>query len=102
MTDTPTTRPKSPSYTTSWDVTLGSDATPGGCWSHFSVLDVDGYRSLLPGQRVRSRAESPGQDGFSWRAVRVDVDGQTSAASPDPGAGSAYRCDLSLTWDDDA
>jgi len=84
-----------------WGV-LDSDATPGGCWTHFSVLDFDGYRSLSPGQQVRLTAESPGQDGFPWRAVRVDIDGVAPAAPTETNAAGAYSSDLTLTWDDDA
>jgi len=80
---------------------LESDATPGGCWTHFSVLDVDGYRTLSPGQQVRLTAESAEQDGFPWRAVRVVVEGRAYAA-PRMDAGSAYRSELVMTWDDDA
>lgn len=53
---------------------LDSHETPGGCWTHFSYLDFDGYRALSPGQQVQLEAESPGQDGYAWRAVRVTVD----------------------------
>lgn len=84
-----------------WGV-LDSDATPGGCWTHFSVLDLDGYRSLASGQQVRLTAESPGQDGFPWRAVRVAVDGVAPAAPTETNAAGAYSSDLRLTWDDDA
>jgi CspA family cold shock protein len=84
-----------------WGV-LDSDATPGGCWTHFSVLDFNGYRSLSPGQQVRLTAESPGQDGFPWRAVHVAVDGAAPAAPNGTNAGGAYASDLTLTWDDDA
>ena len=47
-----------------WGV-LDSDATPGGCWTHFSALDLDGDRSLSPGDEVQLVAESPGQDGLA-------------------------------------
>ncbi|MEU6082158.1 cold shock domain-containing protein [Streptomyces sp. NPDC047108] len=56
-----------------WGV-LDCPETPGGCWAHFSVLEMDGFRSLSPGQRVASvEWEGPGiqQDGYAYRAVRV-------------------------------
>lgn len=53
-----------------WGV-LDSAVTPGGCWTHFSHLDMPGYRALKPGQVVRLDWESPGQDGYGYRAVRV-------------------------------
>lgn len=53
-----------------WGV-LDSAETPGGCWTHFSVVQVDGYRALTAGQRVKLRWEAPGQDGDPFRAVNV-------------------------------
>lgn len=74
-----------------WGV-VDSSETPGGCWTHFSHVAVDGYRVLRPGQRVRFEWTAPGQDGFAYRAVRVwPVD-------TDPV--DAYRSTLRLTFDD--
>jgi CspA family cold shock protein len=53
-----------------WGV-LDSDETPGGCWADFSVLEVQGYRSLVPGQAVRFDWERTWQDGYGFRALRV-------------------------------
>ncbi|MEU0561374.1 cold shock domain-containing protein [Dactylosporangium sp. NPDC006015] len=53
-----------------WGV-LDSPDTPGGCWAHFSAIDMPGFRALEQGQVVRLDWESPGQDGFDYRAVRV-------------------------------
>jgi cold shock protein len=47
----------------------GLTATPGGCWIHFSVIEAEGFRSLSPGASVRVRWESPGQDGYDYRAT---------------------------------
>lgn len=55
-----------------WGVLLSAD-TPGGCWTHFSALDMDGYRSLQQGQEVDLEAEPAQQDGYRWRAVRARV-----------------------------
>ena len=82
-----------------WGV-LESDATPGGCWTHFSVLDFDGYRSLSPRQQVQLVAESPGQDGYPWRAVRVVVDSKPPAAPTETDSDGAYASGLILTFDD--
>ena len=84
-----------------WGV-LDSDATPGGCWTHFAALDVDGYRTLSPGQRVLLEAESPGQDGYAWRALRVVIDGAGPTTPHESNASGAYTSDLSVTFDDDA
>jgi CspA family cold shock protein len=46
-------------------------STPGGCWTHFSTIQAEGYRSLRAGQAVHLVWESPGQDGYDFRAVEV-------------------------------
>ncbi len=53
-----------------WGV-LDSLDTPGGCWTHWSRIEMDGFKALTAGQHVRLHAESPGQDDFPYRAVRV-------------------------------
>ena len=53
-----------------WGV-VDSPSTPGGCWTHFSVIEVEGFRSLAKGASVRLRWESPGQDGYDYRASWV-------------------------------
>jgi len=83
-----------------WGV-LESDTTPGGCWTHWSVLDFDGYRARSCGQKVRLKAESPGQDGFPWRAIRVRLDGRAPAAPTETDVGGAYTSSLTVTWDDE-
>ncbi len=53
-----------------WGV-LDAPETPGGCWAHFSVVMMPGYRSLDAGEQVEFAYETPGQDGFDYRAVAV-------------------------------
>ena len=53
-----------------WGV-LDSPDTPGGCWAHYSHIEMDGYKRLENGQVVQLQWEAPGQDGFDFRAVRV-------------------------------
>ena len=64
-----------------WGV-LGSPATPGGCWTHFSAIHtpligrVDGaevskHKGVTAGETVALDWETPGQDGFDYRAVVV-------------------------------
>jgi CspA family cold shock protein len=53
-----------------WGV-LDSPDTPGGCWAHFSHIEMLGYRALNRGQVVGVDWESPGQDGYEFRAVRI-------------------------------
>jgi cold shock protein len=55
-----------------WGV-LDAPEAPGGCWTHFSVIEMDGYKALAPGQRVELEWEAGHQDGFMFRAVRVLV-----------------------------
>jgi CspA family cold shock protein len=46
--------------------------TPGGCWFHFSMIEVPGWKTLLAGQLVRFTFESEvEQDGFVFRALQV-------------------------------
>ncbi|MGW1529923.1 cold-shock protein [Streptomyces sp. NPDC002159] len=55
-----------------WGV-LDSSETPGGCWAHFSAVEMPGFRSLVAGQKVTLEWESGEQDGFQHRAVRIVV-----------------------------
>lgn len=46
--------------------------TPGGCWFHYSMIEVPGRKSLFAGQLVRFTFEGDvEQDGFVFRALRV-------------------------------
>ena len=56
--------------TEGWGV-LDSEATPGGCWAHFSAVLVPGPRTLDPGQDVDFTFVTAEQDGFAFRAVEV-------------------------------
>lgn len=53
-----------------WGVIDGPEV-PGGCFVHFSNIEMDGYRALVAGQRVRFTYERPGQDGCAYRALTV-------------------------------
>jgi CspA family cold shock protein len=57
-----------------WGV-LDSSETPGGCWVHFSVVEMSGFHSLSVGQKVSVEWESGEQDGFQYRAIRVVLPG---------------------------
>lgn len=82
-----------------WGV-IETEATPGGCWAHFSSLDVDGYRTLHVGQEVSVDYEPAMQDGYEWRALRVTLDGAQGQPERSPEAGHAYRSTLGVEWDD--
>jgi CspA family cold shock protein len=55
-----------------WGV-LDSSQTPGGCWAHFSAVEMTGFQSLVAGQKVDLEWESAEQDGYQYRAVLVVV-----------------------------
>jgi CspA family cold shock protein len=51
---------------------IDSLTTPGGCWIHYSMIEVPGRKTLSAGQLVRFTFESDvEQDGFVFRAIRV-------------------------------
>ncbi|MEE1731034.1 hypothetical protein AB0N56_13650 [Streptomyces microflavus] len=65
---------------------LGNHQVPGEVWAHFSAVrtpDPDAFASLDPGETVLFTWEEAEQDGYSYRALRVQQPG-------DPGTG----------WDD--
>ena len=87
-----------------WGVIDSAD-TPGGCWAHFSVIVSQGYRTLEPGGHVTFTYETPGQDGFNYRAVQVWPPGVSPEASQqptrhEPPASAAYRSSLTIRWRD--
>jgi CspA family cold shock protein len=46
--------------------------TPGGCWFHYSMIEVPGRKTLFAGQLVRFTFESEvEQDGFVFRALQA-------------------------------
>jgi CspA family cold shock protein len=53
-----------------WGV-IDSDSTPGGCWAHFSVVEMEGYVALSIGTDVDFEFEEFAQDGFEFRATHV-------------------------------
>ncbi|MFD8500423.1 cold-shock protein [Amycolatopsis sp. NPDC059657] len=48
------------------DLPAGADA-----WVHFSVIEMDGFRSLEQGDRVEFEYEAARQDSFRFRATSV-------------------------------
>ncbi len=53
-----------------WGV-LECAETPGGCWGHFSEVEVPGFRALDPGQQV----------DFEWQRSSGLVEGLVFVAS---------------------
>ena len=65
-----------------WGV-LDSAETPGGCWagsssigsailSQAAGMTMSEYKTVRPGESVELEWEAGDQDGFSFRAVRVE------------------------------
>jgi cold shock protein len=55
-----------------WGALEAGDEAPGGVFVHFSAIQVDGYKTLRPGQEVDARIEGPlpfDQDGYRYRAT---------------------------------
>lgn len=83
-----------------WGVIDCQDA-PGGCWVHWSHLDMEGFRELQTGQEVGLTFHDRGQDGYPFRAIRVVVPGV--AASPTFGTtvhSNAYRSHVVIRFDE--
>ena len=77
-----------------WGV-IDSAETPGGCWTHFSVLRIPGYRESKRGQTVSFEFEEGWQDGYQYRAVRVEIDGiEPAEPVPNNPDKTAYRSRL--------
>jgi CspA family cold shock protein len=81
-----------------WGV-LDSPTTPGGCWAHYSAIDIDGYRSLEAGQSTEFTYEGADQDGYDWRAVSIRPDGAGSSTHREAPATGAYRSTLDIQFD---
>ena len=46
--------------------------TPGGCWLHYSMIEILGRKTLFAGQLDRFTFENEvEQDGFRFRALNV-------------------------------
>jgi CspA family cold shock protein len=57
-----------------WGV-LDSPDAPGGCFVHYSHIEMPGFKELTAGQQVAFTFETPGflQDGYRHRALVVRV-----------------------------
>ncbi|OHV41064.1 hypothetical protein BCD49_38965 [Pseudofrankia sp. EUN1h] len=85
-----------------WGV-IDSLETPGGCWIHFSHLLIAGYRGLRAGEQVELDWETPGQDGYPYRAVRTWPAGQQPVEPLITSRGEGgFRSTLTISWDDDS
>lgn len=94
-----------------WGV-LDAAETPGGCWTHYSALELPGLETVSPGDLVAFEFESGPQDGFAFRAtrvfpvglgldpvpVRVFRPGDLVAADPTPGMARERAFELPGLW----
>lgn len=106
-----------------WGV-VDSPDTPGGCWVHYSAVEMSGYKRLDPGKPVVMVVEEAAQDGYDFRAldvwpgeisaafesglalqfdagpapVRVFRSGDLVAADPTPGMDRQRAFELPLLW----
>ena len=85
-----------------WGV-LDSASTPGGCWAHFSAVQVEGYRSLTPADIVHFTFEAAEQDGHSFRALDVWPPGVEPGVRLTEGTTSSdgFSSRLTITFDDE-
>lgn len=82
-----------------WGVVVDSAATPGGCWTHFSSVLVEGYASLRPGELVAYEWEAFQQDGYTFRTVRAWPAGAQPVEREGSGPSGAYRSTLTIAFD---
>lgn len=83
-----------------WGV-IDSPAAPGGCWAHFSAIEMDGYRALAAGEEVEVDVEATDQDGYAYRAVAVRLPGRTARNIPslDRKETGAFDARLEMTFE---
>lgn len=55
-----------------WGI-IDSPETPGGCWAHFSNVEMPGFVALAANQRVDFSWMQIDQDGFQFRATKVRI-----------------------------
>lgn len=84
-----------------WGV-IDSEATPGGCWTHYSSLLVDGFQTLAAGQEVTFTFEAIEQDGYPFRAVQVwPADRAPVPTREKSEPSTAYHSTLNIAWDEE-
>ena len=82
-----------------WGV-VDTAETPGGCWVHYSHVDSRGYRTLSDVAQVRLEYEQAEQDGYRFRAVRVEIPGRLPADRDEQAPSAAYQSTLHIEIDD--
>jgi CspA family cold shock protein len=64
---------------------IASDATaPWDIWSSFSAVETEGFKTLIPGERVAVHYYRGNQESFRYIAIRVRrLDSQRTPDEPD-------------------
>jgi CspA family cold shock protein len=82
-----------------WGV-VEAPETPGGCWVHFSHVDMAEYRSLTGVDTVELEFREVPRDGYRFTAVRVRVPGRPVGPAAAQVSDGAYTSSLTLEFDD--
>ena len=61
-----------------WGI-LTADETPGDIFAHFAVIQMEGYKSLKPGERVEVEVEGAASVLGGWRLPVRRYGGSTSS-----------------------
>jgi CspA family cold shock protein len=87
-----------------WGV-VDSEATPGGCWVHFSAVRGRSQDDPAVGEHVVVDCELAAQDGYSYRAValwrsrdRFRSAPSDAATEISEGGGDAYHSELTIKF----
>ena len=78
---------------------IDNPQTPGGCWVHFSQIDMQGRAFLEVGHTAQFSFERVSQDGFEWRALSVRPVGthpRPETERPVVGPSEAYASALTI------
>lgn len=85
-----------------WGV-IDSEATPGGCWAHFSAVRIADFVQPA-GVPVEFTYEAAEQDGYAFRALELWLAGEEPYRDhvvEVQGSSPAYRSTLRFTFDDE-
>jgi CspA family cold shock protein len=55
----------------SWGALADVKETPGGVFVYFTAIDMDGFKTLRPGQEVEAVVHEQWQDGYPYVATVV-------------------------------
>ncbi|GLY31835.1 FKBP-type peptidyl-prolyl cis-trans isomerase [Kineosporia sp. NBRC 101731] len=82
-----------------WGVIESPDVTGGAAWTHWSVVQMAGYRELTVGEHVLFEWEPFDQDGYGARATLVLRLGAQDAPVAEPERSGAFASSMRLDID---